>query len=84
MKYIYWYALLIIFCCTVYLAGWGYEWYKNGMPNIVELRNFIHEIASAPWVAVVGFIGKALVDKNKDGVPDEFEDEGTKDNEKRY
>ena len=78
MKYICWYALLIIFCCTIYLAAWIYKWYITKTPDIVELRNFIHEIASSPWVAVVGFIGKALVDKNKDGVPDEFEDEGTK------
>jgi hypothetical protein len=75
MHYILWYALLLVFCCTIYLAGWGVDWYICGKPNLPELRNFLHEIASTPWIAVIGFVGKALIDKDGDGIPDEFEDE---------
>lgn len=74
MKYVAWYALLIVFGCMLYLVSWCADWYILGRPNVIELRNFLHEIASAPWVAVIGFIAKTLIDKNKDGIPDEFED----------
>lgn len=73
MRYIKWYALLLVFCCTIYLTAWCVDWYIVGKPDLIEIRNFIHEIASASWIAVVGFICKALVDKDGDGIPDEFE-----------
>jgi hypothetical protein len=81
MRYIMWYALLLVFCCTIYLIGWTSDWYIYGKPNLAELRSFLHEIASSSWVAVIGFIAKALIDKDDDGIPDEFEDEN-KDNNK--
>lgn len=74
MRYIVWYALLLVFCCTIYLTGWCVDWYVSGVPNLPELRNFLHEIASSSWIAVIGFVAKALVDKDNDGIPDEFED----------
>ena len=81
MHYILWYALLLVFCCTIYLTGWCVDWYVSGKPNLPELRNFLHEIASTPWIAVIGFIGKAFIDKDNDGIPDEFEE--TKGNDEK-
>jgi hypothetical protein len=75
MRYIVWYALLLVFCCMLYVLGWCIDWYDMGKPNLFELRSFLHEIASASWVAVIGFIAKAFVDKDNDGIPDEFEEE---------
>ena len=54
------------------------DWYDTGHPNLVELRNFLHEIASSAWVAVIGFIAKSFVDKDNDGIPDEYESEDDK------
>ena len=82
MRFIIWYALLLVVCCLFYVFGWGFDWYKSGVPNLPELRNFLHEIASSPWVAVIGFIAKAMVDENSDGVPDEFQNIDEKDDKK--
>ena len=75
MKYIVWYAVTIIVGCMLYMVSWCADWYIVGKPDLVELRYFLHEIASAPWIALIGFIAKALIDTNNDGIPDEFEDQ---------
>ena len=75
MRYIVWYAATLVLCCVVYLAAWAVTWYTDGRPNLTEMRAFLHEIASSPWVAAIGFIGKAFVDRDKDGVPDVFEND---------
>ncbi len=72
MKYILWYALTLIFAVTLYLIAWIYEAWSTGKPDMAELRNFIHEIASSPWIAAIGFVAQMLVDKNNDGIPDEM------------
>lgn len=75
IKYIVWYAITIVFCCLLYVSGWLYDWFViSGKPNMTEMRLFLHEIASSPWIAVIGFIAKALIDRNKNGIPDELED----------
>lgn len=73
MKYISLYALLLIICCLLYLTGWSFIWIFAGMPNLEQLLKFIHEIASASWIAVIGFIAQAFVDKNNNGIPDQYE-----------
>lgn len=73
MRYIVWYAAMLVICCTVYLIAWFCRWEMDGKPDLSELRAFLHEIASSPWVAAIGFIGKSFVDKDGDGIPDEFE-----------
>lgn len=75
MQYVVLYAALIAVGCLLYLAGWCAEWSTTGKADVPELRAFLHEIASAPWIAVIGFIAKALIDKDGDGIPDEFEKE---------
>jgi hypothetical protein len=73
MKYILWYALTLIFTVSLYLIAWIYEAWSTGKPDMAELRNFIHEIASSPWVAAIGFVAQMLVDRNNDGIPDSIE-----------
>ena len=83
MKYISLYAVLLIICCLLYLAGWGFIWFFTGNPNLEHLLKFIHEIASASWIAVIGFIAQGFVDKNNNGIPDQYEkDEEKPDKEK--
>ncbi len=75
MKYISLYALLLIVCCLFYLTGWAFIWFFTGEPHLESLLKFIHEIASASWIAVIGFIAQSFVDKNNNGIPDEYEKE---------
>ena len=73
MRYILWYAALLVLSCLLYLIAWGTDWYLNGQPDMKQLLAFLHEVASTSWVAVIGFICKGLVDRDNDGIPDEFE-----------
>lgn len=73
MRYIWWYAVTLIFAVSAYLVGWVYEWILTGKPDLSELRNFITTIASSPWVAAIGFVAQMLVDKNNDGISDSIE-----------
>lgn len=75
MRYIIWYALLLVFCCMLYIGSWCVDWYINGKPNVIEMRNFLHEIASTPWIAVIGFICKSLIDRDNDGIPDNIKED---------
>ena len=49
------------------------EWWVTGKPDLQELRAFLHEIVSSPWIAMVGFIGQLFVDKDHNKVPDILE-----------
>ncbi len=73
MRYIIGYAVLVAGCCLLYVVAWCIDWYTTGKPDMQELRQFLHEIASAPWIALLGFVARVFIDKDKDGIPDEFE-----------
>lgn len=74
MKYITWYAAILIFACTLYLIAWCWNWHTTGKADLSLLLQFIHEIVSSPYIAVIGFIAKWFSDKNNDGIPDGEED----------
>ena len=73
MRYIVWYAALLVVCCMIYVAAWLYDWSAGTKPDLVELRNFLHEVSSAAWIAVVGFLAKSFIDRNDNGIPDQYE-----------
>lgn len=75
MKYITWYAGVLVAACSLYLVGWCIDWYVTKIPKLDQLLQFIHELVSSPYVAVIGFIAKAFVDKNHNGKSDLFEDD---------
>lgn len=82
MRYITWYAVLIVLCCTIYVSAWIYDWKTQPRGDLEELRAFLHEIASAAWIAVIGFLAKSFIDNNHNGIPDQYE-EDVKDNNKK-
>ena len=73
MRWILWYIMIIIISTLFYLCGWCMEWWVTGKPDLQELRAFLHEIVSSPWIAMVGFIGQLFVDKDHNKVPDILE-----------
>jgi hypothetical protein len=75
MKYIVWYAVMLVFCCSIYIMAWFCEWYITGKPNEAEMLQFLHEVASAGWIAVVGFCAKSFVDRNNNDIPDSLEND---------
>lgn len=55
------------------VAGWSYQWYMTGTPDIATLISFFREYTSVSVVAAVTFLSVFHVDKNRDGRPDAAE-----------
>jgi hypothetical protein len=79
MRYIVWYATMLVIGCTIYVSAWLYDWYTALRPDLVEFRNFLHEISGAAWIAAIGFLAKAFIDQNNNGIPDQYEEKENKD-----
>lgn len=75
MRYIVWYAALLVVCCMIYVTAWLCDWSAAAKPDLAELRNFLHEVSSAAWIAVVGFLAKSFIDRDNNGIPDQYEEE---------
>lgn len=73
MKYIIWYALFLALCAGLYVVMVLADWYITGRPNLTEMRQFMNTMLSGAAVAAIGFCARWLVDKDRDGVPDEAE-----------
>lgn len=50
-------------------------WSTKMQPDLVEMRNFLHEISGAAWIAVIGFLAKSFIDRDNNGIPDQYEEE---------
>lgn len=74
MRYIVWYAAMIVICVMIYVAAWIYDWNNTTKPDLVEMRNFLHEISGAAWIAVIGFLAKSFIDRDENGIPDQYEE----------
>jgi hypothetical protein len=70
---VYAFISLIFVCLLAFLAGWGFNWFIGGKSDLEIMIKFIGAISSVPFIAAIGFFGKALVDEDSNGVPDEFE-----------
>lgn len=81
LKWILWYVIILILAVLLYFVGWLFIWNCTGQPDIVELRNFIDDIVSAPWIAMLGVVAQYFVDRNNDGIPDILDKAKENDNE---
>lgn len=71
---VYLFLLLIISCILLFIAAWSWDWYTTGKPNLPVMIQMVVAMTSMSFIAAVGFFGKAMVDKDGDGIPDPFED----------
>lgn len=77
------YASIFIGCGLVALIGIIYEFATKGAVNYKAVNEFVHEYFAPPIAGTFAVLGVLLVDKNKDGIPDKWEEElhdKTKDN----
>jgi hypothetical protein len=58
---------------VTYYAAWLYQW-NEGEVALGDLLSLIQEMVGASMVAFVTFIAGCLVDKDNDGIPDQFEE----------
>ena len=71
---IYWFLVHVLLCIVLFIGAWIYEWVQTGRGNLQAMTIFIQTLTSVSFIAAVGFFGKALIDDDDDGVPDEFEE----------
>lgn len=74
MKWVLWYVTVIIVATFLYFIGWIFLWCSKGQPDIVELRSFVNDVVSAPWIAMLGVVAQYFVDRNHDDIPDILEE----------
>lgn len=72
---VYWFLAHVLLCIVLFIAAWVYDWMETGRGNLQAMTVFIQSLTSVSFIAAIGFFGKALIDSNDDGVPDEFEHE---------
>lgn len=64
-------VLLIFF---LYVAGWVYLWRVQGKVDLPALKELLVTMTGMPFLVGFGMLIKCLYDRDKDGVPDPFEE----------
>ena len=72
-------VVLILVCVMLYLAGWVYAWYFMHRVDFLALNELLKTITGTAFIAAVGFLAKALIDEDGDGIPDDWERSDQKD-----
>lgn len=70
---VYLFLFLLILSILLFIGAWVWLWITTLKPELVIMIQFITAITSVPAIGAIGFFGKALVDKNDNDIPDEFE-----------
>lgn len=73
--------VLILLVIVLYIVGWVFVWYYNGKVEFVALNELLRTITGTAFIAAVGFLAKALIDEDKNGIPDYLEKEDDENNE---
>ena len=80
---VYIFVSLILGCIMLFIGGWVFVWVMTKEPPLPVMIQFIAAITSVSFVAAIGFFGRALIDGDDNGIPDEFE-KGDETHEKRH
>lgn len=70
--------LLIIGSVCLYLAGWVWVWAFQSRVDLPALNMLLQTLTGASFIAAIGFIGKGLIDEDRDGIPDEWQNKEEK------
>ena len=76
--FVWLYASIFIGCGLVTIVGILYEFTTKGAVNYVAVNSFVKEYFAPSIAGTFAILGVLLVDKNKNGVPDEWEKEEKK------
>lgn len=74
---IFLYFGLVALLVLTYYAAWIYRWHE-GEVVMSDLLSLIDEVIGTSMVAFITFIAGCMVDTDKDGIPDRFEEEEEK------
>ena len=70
--------LLIIGSVLLYVAGWIWLWAIQKKVELPALNQLLQTLTGASFIAAIGFIGKGLIDEDRNGIPDQWEQEKEK------
>ena len=70
--------LLIIGSVCLYLAGWVWVWAFQRRVDLPALNMLLQTLTGASFIAAIGFIGKGLIDEDRNGIPDEWQNKEEK------
>ena len=71
--------LLIIGSIILYLSGWVWLWAFQGKVDLPAMIMLLQTLTGASFIAAIGFIGKGLIDEDRNGIPDEWQKEDKND-----
>lgn len=74
-KAIIYYAAILVVELLLFNAGWLFNWYKTGSADVPVMIEFLTVLVGAQFTTAVMLIGKGLVDKDGDGIPDALEND---------
>lgn len=75
--------VLILLVIVLYIVGWVFVWYYSGKVEFIALNELLRTITGTAFIAAVGFLAKALIDEDENGIPDYLEKENEEKNETR-
>ena len=73
MKEIIYLAYTYTVLISLFVAGWIWNWYHNKVADLPIMLQLIVAVFAPASLAFFTFIGRSLVDLNKNGIPDSFE-----------
>ena len=68
------FLVVVVLLVATFYGAWLYLFYK-GQAILGDLLDLIDRVISPQMVAFITFIATCFVDKDKDGIPDKFEEE---------
>ena len=71
--FVWLYASIFIACGLLTIAGIIFEFATKGTVNYSGINAFVKEYFAPSVCATFGIIGVLLIDRDKDGIPDEWE-----------
>ena len=72
------YASVFLGCGLVTIIGIIYEFATKGQVNYTAVNSFVKEYFAPSIAGTFAILGVLLIDKDKDGIPDEWEKEDKK------
>jgi len=76
------YASVFISCGVLTIIGILYEFYTKGQVNYKAVNEFVQQYFAPSIAGTFALLGVLLIDRNKDGIPDKWQEEST-DNDKK-
>ena len=73
--FVWLYASIFISCGLLTIVGIIYEFYTKGSVNYSAVNSFVKEYFAPSICGTFAILGVLLIDKDKDGVPDKWEEE---------